>query len=64
MNEKKPFDDGNEFVQNHLGIPEDAPNNKETKAPLPVRLISYFIFGFIGICFLLLLVAFILSSSN
>lgn len=65
MDEKKPFDDGNEFVQKHLGISSGSPtDNQDTQMPLALKIMGIFILGFIGICFILLFVAFFIHLSN
>lgn len=38
MNHKKPFDDGNDFLKKHIGIPDKA-NIK--KLPKSIKIIGY-----------------------
>lgn len=61
MNEKKPFDDGNEFVKNHLGVPS---GEKIKHLPFPLRIIKYCIIGFIGFSFIMLIFAYMIHFFN
>ena len=61
MNEKKPFDDGNEFLQKHIGVPKEGEVNKLTK---PLRMIGYSVIGFIVLFLILMLASYILYFLN
>ncbi|MFD1032824.1 amino acid transporter [Metaplanococcus flavidus] len=61
MNEKKPFDDGNEFVQKHLGVPSEE---KVKHLPLPLKVIKYCVIGLIFFSIITMLVAYIINFSN
>ena len=61
MNEKKPFDDGNEFLQKHIGVPKEGKMNK---LPKPLRMIAYSVIGFIVLFLILMLVSYVLYFIN
>ena len=61
MNEKKPFDDGNEFLQKHIGVPKEV---KIKKLPKPLRIIGYFIIAFIVLSLVLMLISYLMYFLN
>ena len=56
MNEKRPFDDGDEFLQKHIGVPKEV---KIKKLPKPLRIIGYCIIGFLFLSLILMLISYI-----
>ncbi|WKA53202.1 hypothetical protein [Planococcus shixiaomingii] len=62
MEEKKPFDDGNEFILKHLGIPAGVSSGKKNaKLPMPLRIFQYFIVGFVVLSFVLVFISYIVN---
>ena len=57
MNKKKPFDDGNEFLQNHIGVPIEV---KISKLPKALRIIGYSIIALIVLILILLLATYLM----
>jgi len=61
MNEKKPFDDGDEFLQKHIGVPKEVKINK---LPKPLRIIGYCIIGFLFLSLILMLISYLMYFLN
>ena len=61
MNEKKPFDDGNKYLQKHIGVPKEGKMNK---LPKPLRMIGYSVIGFMVLFLILMLVSYVLYFLN
>ncbi|QPR68316.1 amino acid transporter [Lysinibacillus macroides] len=54
MSHKNPFDDGNDFLKKHIGIPDQA-NIK--KLPKPIKIIGYLMLAGVSLFILLIIIA-------
>lgn len=54
----KPFNDAVDHLQTHVGMPGKVDLKRK---PLFIRLIGYFLFGFMGIAVVIILIGIILT---
>lgn len=46
---RRPFNDAGDFLETHIGVPSEGKVANISKLPKPIRLIGYFMIGFMTI---------------
>lgn len=58
MDERKPFNDANEHLTKHVGIPQKVEINK---LPKPLRFFGYFVITFVSLSTILIIIGLIIT---